>query len=124
MSFKFALAAALLVGTAAPAFAENCNAPIAPAALDGSKASKDQLGQMRDDVVKFIKASDDYQSCLYSDLKAQKLQAMKNKKQFPQSIEDTINGQVADNQRQKERVGAEFNAAVQSFKAAQGGNRG
>jgi hypothetical protein len=120
MSFKFALAAAFVVASVAPALADTCDEPIAPASINGATATKEQMSQMRDDVVNFIKASDDYQSCLYSDLRAQKLAAekSKDKKPLPQSVEDGVTAKVNDSQREKEKIGGEFNAAVQAYKAA------
>lgn len=116
MSLRFALALAFVAAYAAPALADSCSEPIPPAAVDGSTATKEQLTQARDDTVNFIKASDDYQSCLFADLKAQKLEAVKNKKQFPSSIEDAVNAKVQDNQKEKEKVGAEYNAAAITYK--------
>lgn len=116
MSLKLALALALAAGIASPALADSCSEPIPPAAVDGSTATKEQIQQARDDTVNFIKASDDYQSCLFADLKAQKLQAAKDKKVFPSSIEDAVNDKVQDNQKEKEKVGAEYNAAAVTFK--------
>jgi hypothetical protein len=97
MSLKFMLAAAFVAASVAP-------------------ATKEQMTQARDDTVHFIKASDDYQTCLYADLKAQKLEAVKNKKTFPSSIDDGVNAKIKDNQEEKEKVGAEYNAAAIIFK--------
>jgi hypothetical protein len=112
MALKYFLTAAFLAATAAPALADQCSEPIPPSAVDGSTATKEQMTQARDDTVHFIKASDDYQSCLYADLKMQKMEAVKNKKTFPSSIEDAVNAKVKDNQSEKEKVGGEYNAAA------------
>lgn len=116
MSFKFILAAAFVAASAAPALADSCSEPIAPSAVDGTTATKEQMTQARDDTVRFIKASDDYQTCLYADLKAQKLEAVKNKKTFPSSIDDGVNAKIKDNQSEKEKVGGEYNAAAVTYK--------
>jgi len=116
MSIKFALALALAAGISAPALADSCSAPIPPTPVDGSTATKEQLTQAREDTVNFIKASDDYQSCLFADLKAQKAEAVKNKKTFAASIEDGVNDKVQDNQKEKEKVGGEYNAAAVTYK--------
>jgi hypothetical protein len=116
MSLKFMLAAAFVAASVAPALADSCSEPIAPTAVDGGTATKEQMTQARDDTVNFIKASDDYQTCLYADLKAQKLEAVKSKKTFPSSIEDGVNSKIKDNQEEKEKVGAEYNAAAIIFK--------
>jgi hypothetical protein len=116
MSLKYCLAAALLAASVTPTLADQCSEPIPPSAVNGSTATKEQMTQARDDTVNFIKASDDYQSCLYADLKMQKMEANKNKKAFPSSIEDGVNQKVKDNQAEKEKVGAEYNAAAITYK--------
>ncbi|HTO42013.1 MAG TPA: hypothetical protein VL026_13640 [Rhizomicrobium sp.] len=116
MLLKYVLAAAFIAVSAAPALAETCVEPIAPSAVDGTTASKDKINQARDDTVRYIKQSDEYQTCLFADLKAQKMEAVKNKKTFPASIEDGVNERVKANQDRKEKVGAEYNAAAVAFK--------
>jgi hypothetical protein len=118
---KFGLAAAALLISAGSAMAAGaCDEPYAPAALDGSKATADQMKGAHDDVMTFMKASDDYQSCLLNDLKNQKATAAKAKdpKPLDPSIEAGVNKAIDANQRMKEKIGAEFNAAVLSYKAA------
>jgi hypothetical protein len=104
-----------------PALAASpCDEPYAPAALDGSKATEAQMKGAHDDVMTFMKSSDDYQSCLLDDLKNQRQTAAKAKdpKPLDPSIEAGVNKAVDANQRMKEKVGAEFNAAVIAYKAA------
>jgi len=119
---KFGLAVAAVLISAAPAMAQSIcgSAPIPPAAVDGSKVTEAQMKDAHDDVVNFIKASDDYQSCLFSDLDRQKREAAKAKdpKPLDQSIIDGVNAKVAANQKTKEKVGAEYNAAVHAYKDA------
>jgi len=118
---KISLAAAAILFTAAPALADSCGgAPIPPAAIDGAKATEAQIKDARDDVMNFMKASDEYQSCVLADLDRQKREAAKKKdpKPLDQGIVDAANKSVANNQRDKEKVGAEFNAAVHSYKSA------
>ena len=118
---KFGVAVAALLISAAPALAAGaCDEPYAPAAIDGSKATTDQMKAAHDDVVNFMKASDDYQACLLDDLQNQKDAAAKAKdpKPLDPSIEAGVNKKIDANQRMKEKVGAEFNAAVVSYKAA------
>jgi hypothetical protein len=118
---KFALAAAaLLISTGAALAASPCDEPYAPAAMDGSKATEAQMKGAHDDVMTFMKASDDYQSCLLDDLKNQQQTAAKAKdpKPLDQSIVDGVNKKIDANQRMKEKVGGEYNAAVQAYKAA------
>lgn len=119
---KFSLAVAAVLISAAPAMAQSVcgSAPIAPSAMDGSKATEAQMKDAHDDVVNFIKASDDYQGCMFSDLDRQKREATKSKdgKPLDQGIIDGINAKVNANQKTKEKVGAEYNAAVHAFKEA------
>ena len=120
---KFGLAVAAVLVSAAPALADSSicgSAPIAPAAIDGSKATESQMKDAHDDVVNFIKASDDYQACLFNDLDQQKAAAAKSKdgKPLDQGIIDAVNAKVASNQKTKEKVGAEYNAAVHAYKGA------
>ncbi len=112
------LAAALAIGTAAPALAESaCQEPIAPAAVDGNTATSAQLHAAVVDVKTFIKQSDDYQECLYRDLKAQADQAKKDKKDLDPAIAADVDAKVKANQALKERIGAEFNAAATAYNA-------
>ncbi|MBS0275378.1 MAG: hypothetical protein JSR55_13560 [Proteobacteria bacterium] len=119
---KFGLAVAAVLISAAPAMAQSVcgGAPIPPAAVDGSKVTEAQMKDAHDDVVNFIKASDDYQSCLFSDLDRQRREAAKAKdpKPLDQNIIDGVNAKVTANQKTKEKVGAEYNAAVHAYKDA------
>jgi hypothetical protein len=118
---KFGLAGAALLFSFGPALAAGpCDEPYAPAAVDGSKATMEQMKGAHDDVVTFMKASDDYQSCLLDDLKNQKDAAAKAKdpKPLDPSIQIGVDKAVDANQRMKEKVGAEFNASVIAYKAA------
>jgi hypothetical protein len=111
------LAIALLVAGALPVMAQAaCIAPVAPAKVDGSTVTKDQLLASIKDAKAFIAASDTYQDCLGADLKAQKDQATADKKPLDPGIEAGINAKVNDNQAQKVKVGAEINAAVGDYK--------
>lgn len=116
---KFGLACVLLVGTAAPAFADasSCSEPIAPAAVDGGAATEAQMNAAHDDVVNFVKASDDYQACLFRDLNDQADAAKKAKKDLDPAIAQDVQTRVDANQKLKEKVGTEFNAAVMAYKA-------
>jgi hypothetical protein len=118
---KFAMTTIFLLGMAAPAFADSssCYEPIAPAATDGNAATEAQLKSTLAEVKDFIKASDDYQTCLLSDLQEQKRKALQSKDKTPldPSIEADVKAKVAKNQALKEQVGGEYNAAVQAYKA-------
>lgn len=112
------LVAALIGASAVPAMAQSsCQEPIAPAAVDGATATTAQMNGAHDDVVTFIKQSDDYQACLYKELKDAKEDAVKNKKDVDPSVEAGVSAKVEANQHLKEKVGGEFNAAVIAYKA-------
>lgn len=117
MSVRFGLAAAFVAVSLAPAFAQEatCTAPIPPAALDGATATQEQMNAMHDDVVTFLKQSDDYQSCIVADLDAKKAKAHRMKIEFDPYVAKEAEGLAAANQRLKEKVGGEFNAAVKAF---------
>src|ERR1041385_573777 len=70
MIFKtLGLVAALAGLSVTPALADSaCQEPIAPAAVDGATATTAQMNGAHEDVLTFIKQSDDYQSCLYKEL--------------------------------------------------------
>ena len=112
------LAAALVGLSAAPALAQSaCQEPIAPAAINGATATTAQMSGAHDDVVTFIKQSDDYQSCLYKELSDAKADAVKNKKVVDPALEPAVANKVDANQHLKEKVGGEYNAAVMAYKA-------
>jgi hypothetical protein len=121
------VAVGLVVLSAAPAFAQmGCSDPIAPTATNGATATEQQMKDAHSDVVTFMKSSDDYQQCLLDQVKTAKAEAAKhagdhNAKPFDASIETNANARIDANQRLKEKVGAEFNAAVAGYKAAHPG---
>jgi hypothetical protein len=122
---KFTASAALLVLSISPALADSsqCVNPYPPAALNGAKATMQQMKDARQDVQTFIAASDDYQKCMGDDLDAQVKAAAKEKdpKPLDPSIKADVDAKIDANQHMKEKVGAEFNAAVQAYKAAHPG---
>lgn len=112
------LVAALVGVSVMPAMAQSaCQEPIAPAAVDGSTATTAQMNGAHDDVVTFIKQSDDYQACLYKELNDAKADAVKNKKDPDPALDTAVAAKIDANQHLKEKVGGEFNAAVIAYKA-------
>jgi len=104
---------------AAPAFAQDrCSAPIAPVVPDGKVATVAELVQANKDVVAFIKASDEFQNCLVTDLQTQQAEARNNKKPFDKAIQTAIEAKGDSNQKEKERVGNAYNASAAAYKAA------
>lgn len=116
---KFGMAALFVIATAAPALAAQCNEPIPPASVDGSRASEQQMKDAIKDFKTFQSASDDYQACLIADLEAQKLAAAKAKdpKPLDPSIAAGVDARIKANQAEKEKVGGELNASIVSYKA-------
>jgi hypothetical protein len=112
------LVVALVGVSAVPALAESaCQPPIAPVALDGGTASTAQMNGAHDDVLMFIKQSDDYQSCLLKELSDAQADAAKNKKTLDPSVGTAVSAKIDANQHLKEKVGGEYNAAVLAYKA-------
>jgi hypothetical protein len=113
------LSAAALMMLAGPAMAQNrCVTPNAPLVPDGKTATAAQLIATSADVKKFIKDSDDYQNCLLTDLATQQDQAKKDKKELDPTVKAAIESKGDSNQKDKERVGKEYNAAAVAYRAA------
>jgi hypothetical protein len=112
------LSAAL--GLAAPglALAAACERPTAPVAIDGASATLDQLRAAKTGVTDFMTASDTYQGCLVDDLAAQRAAAKASKTNLDPAVAKTVETKINENQSDKEKVGAAFNAAVKAFKTA------
>jgi hypothetical protein len=117
------MAAAFTMALAVPALADSssCSEPYPPSAIDGNTATMDQLKAAAHDANLFIKASDEYQSCLNADFMAQQEAAAKNKdkdkRQLDPSIKADVEAKIASNQKEKEKVGGEFTAALDAYKA-------
>lgn len=121
------VAVGLVMLSVVPAFAQmGCSDPIAPSAVSGGTATEQQMKDAKADVLNFMKSSDDYQQCLINQVKAGKAEAAKHAgdktpKPFDPAIETAANAKIDANQRLKEKVGAEYNAAVAGYKAAHPG---
>jgi Skp family chaperone for outer membrane proteins len=115
--FKTLAAACIIIaGTAGAAFAQSsCSEPIAPVALDGSKANLKQISEASHDANQFMKQSGDYQECLAQELKAAKQEAVRKKKELDPAISDRVQSEIDENQKMKEKVGTEFQTALQTF---------
>ena len=113
------LAVVLVALGAGPSFAaiSDCSDPIAPAAINGNAATKEQIHSALEDVKSFLKQSDDYQVCLLKELDDANRQAKKDKKDPDPALDADVRARIQANQTLKERVGAEFNAAAQAFNA-------
>jgi len=87
-------------------------------ALMGDAKKWRVLYEANKDVVAFIKASDDYQSCLLADLQSQIDAAKDNKKELDPAIKKAIEAKGDANQKLKESVGKAYNAAAAAYKQA------
>jgi len=111
--------ACLLVALAGPALAGNtCVQPYAPTVPNGASASKEEMLSAHDEVMAFIRASDNFQDCVILDIQTQRAARERDQKTLDPAIADEATARISANQREKERVGAEFNTAVQAYKAA------
>jgi hypothetical protein len=109
----------VLAAFAGPALAANtCVQPFAPAIVAGAKATKEQMLTAQTEVREFLRASDQYQECILRDLQLQRAEAARDQKQLDPAVVDAGTRRIQANQREKERVGAEYNAAVKAYAAA------
>ncbi len=117
---RLVLLSAAFVMSAVPAFAfdSRCVQPYAPTVPNGRAATQAQMTSAHDAVTLFIKQSDDYQSCLLLELKTERETAARKEKPFDQQIATDINNLASANQREKERVGAEYNGAAHAYNEA------
>lgn len=113
------LAAVGFLTLASPALAQSdCVRPTAPAPVDGSKVTMEQLLAAKTGVSDFIAASDTYQTCLIDGLAAQRAAAKASKTKVDKSVVTDVDAKIKSNQADKESVGAAFNSAVKAYKAA------
>lgn len=117
---KRSLLACAFALAATPAFADfsSCYEPIPPAAVDGDTATEQQMQHALSDVKDFIKASDDYQTCVQSQYQTMKKAAADSKDKTPidPSITSDLRKRIDANQKLKEKIGTEFNTAVTVYK--------
>ena len=91
---KMLLIGVMAISLAAPAWAEDqCVSPSPPTIPDGARSTKAQITKTLDEVKAFVTASDEYQACMLR--------------------------QIAANQKEKERIGAEYGTSARAFNAAQ-----
>lgn len=115
----FLLSAAFaLFAVPALAYPTRCVEPYAPVIPDGRTITKPQLDSVREDVKRLIAQSDQYQECLLLELKTERQKAQRKGKEFDPRIEVDIKKMITANQRNKERVGAEYNGAANAYNEA------
>jgi len=118
MTRGICLTASALVLLAAPAFAQDmCGpAPAAPVVPDGKKATGPDLVQAKKDIDAFMKTSDDWQICLVTYRDQQVASAKDSKTAFDVR---PINTKITNNQKDKEKVGGDYNKQVAAWRQAQ-----
>lgn len=113
------LMAGAALGLAGPAAAEGvCVRPAAPAVADGAALTLEQLQAVKGEVAAFLAASDAYQTCLVDELLAQRAAAKATKAKIAPEVVKANAARLDENQADKERAGAGYNAAVRAYKAA------
>ncbi len=120
---KFAMAAAFVLATAAPALAAECgDAPIPPdmSSVSGATATLTQMKDAIKDFKGFMSASDQYQACLVADLAAKKAEAAKAKDPKPvdPAIVSATNEKIQSNQAEKVKLGKELNTEIVAYQKA------
>ncbi len=120
----FSLASAMILAVAGPALADasSCYEPIAPAAVDGSTASEAQVKALsqRSRISSNHPMTIRPVSCLIWSSKSAKRQSRKtrtSRKSNP-SVQADVSARIDKNQKLKEQVGNEYNAAVKAYQAA------
>lgn len=103
------LVLAASIALTAPAFAglDQCQEPYAPVLPTPKTVTKESLHKAKDEVLRFISDSDAFQTCMLA------VMAVKDKdeKLSPQQMQQAQRA-IDENQAEKERVGAEYNALV------------
>lgn len=112
-----ALGAMLVFASPGLALAE-CQRPSAPAPVDGSTATLEQMVAAKQGVSGFMTASDDYQACVLKEFAAKKDAAKAAKTKLDPAIGKAADALISENQADKESVGANFNTAAKAFRAA------
>jgi hypothetical protein len=85
---------------------------------NGKTADAATLGQAAKDVVAFIKASDEYQNCLLTEISTYEKDAKDSKQPVDGNVRKTRMAKGDANQKEKEKVGKEYNLAATAYKAA------
>ena len=120
MKYASILALGALVGLAAPGLAlAECQRPATPdGKIDGAKATMEEMMAAKTAVTSFMTASDAYQGCVIDELQAKKAEAAAAKTKLDPALAKAADAKIKANQTDKERVGADFNAAAKAYKAA------
>ena len=115
MRIVLSIAILLCTGAATPA-EPSCTEPPLPPPVDGTSVKPDQLRAAVAAAKGFIAESDVYQNCLLSELDAAKTRASTEGHPLDPAVESQTRLKLAANQKIKEKVGTEINAAIDVFK--------
>ena len=108
-----------LLAFSVPAMAQDpCIVPYSPTVPKGETATQEQINASRADVLKFISVSDEYQACLNRYLAQVEETAKRDNVLVEPRVRAAIVAKGEANQREKERVGNEFNGTLRAFRAA------
>jgi hypothetical protein len=109
----FALTVALVLLPAAQAGIERCQNPFGPVLPDAASVTAAELQAVKAEVQTFIKDSDAYQACLLATMRDPEEKMTDGQKASADRL-------IASNQREKEAIGAEYNALVRAVNARGG----
>ena len=109
----FALIAALALSPAALAGIKRCQEPFGPVLPDQATVTAAELKAVKSEVQTFIKDSDAYQACLLATMRDPEEKMTDGEKA-------RVDRMIASNQREKEAIGAEYNALVRAVNARGG----
>src|SRR5436305_7425626 len=99
------LGSALFIALTAPAMAQNqCVVPAAPAIPDGARATPAQLITAQNEIKSFAAASDNYQSCLATEISRQKDLAKQTSVEFDPNVQAAIEVKAGAQRKDAERI--------------------
>lgn len=106
-----------LPSSVVPALVSLCVEPIAPASVNGATATEQELKDAITNFQAFQLASDDYQNCMIAESKApQEAAKAEYRKPLNPGVVQAVSARIDANQRLKERVGGELNAAILQYR--------
>ena len=114
------LGGALFIALTAPAMAQNqCVVPTAPAIPNGSRATQAQIITAQNEINSFAAASDNYQSCLATEISRQKDLAKQTNVEFDPNVQSAIEVKAGAQRKDVERIATAWGASIAAFNAAQ-----
>jgi TonB family protein len=95
---------------------DHCTRPTAPGPVDGAVATGAEMASAHDALQRFIASSDRYQTCLRLYIGAQENLTFSVHTTVPAWVYKGIDKKVAENQKDKQAAGDNYNEAVAKFK--------